>query len=982
MQWAAQGVFCSLDMFPDAPIRTLCVPERSLLLSSMVEEAWLCYFMLATLMHTNWAISHNIQESTESAGEAGTWYRLTNQTYYNNTALPTGHAKRQTYKHTTYHVLHDENKIKVVALTDYGIQASQVLCNSTYLQISSVDSISAILTALVPNDNQTVAVSGGSSMTCSGQTIMQHVLDWWHSGTTLTIIGRRAHITDILSHVTLNYQTNHLLKKSTTASRATRGMKRRENWVYRTQTETDGGPHLSKGRRMQVQSWWDDAWDYVTDAATDAVDDVVSVTDDVVSDVTTAADFVATGEASGSDTVTLFDTSFDQSKDFDDGLLTIQGTGSVDVSLEIDLQIADYTISSFSVTVTGDFNAGVTATFTYDYAKSDSDDATIYTLTLSDIDIQIGPFPLIVTPSIPINAGYSLDIEATLTATASATAEGSATFGFTYTPSANPTFAPVSTNSFSYDYDYSGWDAAATIAASVYIMPQLAFDLEFLGGPSVGVQISLDLADTFDNTASCTNVLTVGVSESVILGASVDISLAGYDLLTATAGPWTLVSYSQTLYTYATPSGCSDAGSSRTLALPSPGAPSQGHPRALPTPRASSAGSLAAQVYSGHGTPIIPWGTGCQTFIRHQNMSFRLTTSTPTLVRFTATISTITLFGYAVTRAVYDVIGDVDVAYGETSTLNISLVSNRTVSNSANTTGTDPYPPASLTASYSPNVFWTSIVAQDNCMLYEVVTPYVSNTKTAVELNCSTCTTDQKLQYIYTTYGRSNFQAESIEQSTQAARQSIALATTQNNYVSMDNMSYAALLADSAATTSLFGDVPITFLSFGSTASCAQVVSVSPGDTGFTWMGLQPRTASYSWLMSVDRLTQSGDIVYNETIVFQVPCPNGPLSLTVYSYSSQNPNLGITGVDILTDGGTIVAKGSMCQVTAMHTSSFAAVETDDNWYLYLLFLLLLAPVLMIPCCIYWYRQREARKHEEAMSIYFENEGVLEMWDNF
>jgi hypothetical protein len=223
------------------------------------------------------------------------------------------------------------------------------------------------------------------------------------------------------------------------------------------------------------------------------------------------------------------------------------------------------------VTVTEQFNAGVRTTAAFTCTLPYSSPA----VSLAHIPLDVAGFPVIITPQL------------SWLASASATIAGAAQFGVNQTASAMGGLSYSTQSGFQLLHSLtSNWnvDSSGSVSGSATLStgPQLVFDIDGQGGPSLGLTGALTAAvGTSPLSAALTGELsgTVGIDLDIFGVVQVDDDVHAFDVSTqlwhataASAGPPSTSSASQG----------GPGSSSSPPPTPTPSAPSAAPPVSLP----------------------------------------------------------------------------------------------------------------------------------------------------------------------------------------------------------------------------------------------------------------------------------------------------------------------------------------------------------------------------------------------------------------
>ena len=254
-----------------------------------------------------------------------------------------------------------------------------------------------------------------------------------------------------------------------------------------------------------------------------------------------------------------------------------------ELDLILDLDIADYKVSTFKVAAEGEFEASLTTTLSASYTKTFTYNKTVATLTLPTITFYISAIPITIDISAPVYVGIDATIKADAEISATGAVSGSAEFGLQYS---DGSFGWISDKSFSATGGLTAASAEATAVLDLWVMPVPTLTVEHIGGPDFSVKPALQLTAvgeinqdvlevlgieaTDDNsdgslTDECSNGISLAVSLGVeaAIGAEIDIEILDMEVFEWTSSQKVVYSTSDPLT-----SGCYSAGSLRRRATP------------------------------------------------------------------------------------------------------------------------------------------------------------------------------------------------------------------------------------------------------------------------------------------------------------------------------------------------------------------------------------------------------------------------------
>jgi hypothetical protein len=158
--------------------------------------------------------------------------------------------------------------------------------------------------------------------------------------------------------------------------------------------------------------------------------------------------------------------------------------------------------------------------------------------------------PVCIDADLPVQIGYDLDVAASAALSGGVNGSGHTRYGFYYT--ASDGFHGINQKDLNYSSGNLSLDASVAVDVSVYLLPSLVMNVDFIGGPSVGLNFFLE--GHFDNGTPFCNatddvqvVINAGLQASV--GAKLNVTTPSGTVIYQ-KGPFQLAVYSmkRTLY--------------------------------------------------------------------------------------------------------------------------------------------------------------------------------------------------------------------------------------------------------------------------------------------------------------------------------------------------------------------------------------------------------------------------------------------------
>lgn len=233
---------------------------------------------------------------------------------------------------------------------------------------------------------------------------------------------------------------------------------------------------------------------------------------------------------------------------------TVNGSTSFqfgsDVAFSLDLE--DYTLNTMSLLWQGSLTAGadlqldVTGEATYQ-----SRQYTLGVIPLPDITFEVAGIPFVVHSSLPVNASFTVTAESEAQMRASAQYTGTVNFGITYDGSSSS-----SSDGFQYVHDLTLKGSGSVTSSSesqgtlkLSFLPTLVTQVDYIGGPTVGFEVSPEMTVATTTASTCPPVVPGGalyltgslnIGASTTIGADIDIVVAGTTVLDKQLGPFTV----------------------------------------------------------------------------------------------------------------------------------------------------------------------------------------------------------------------------------------------------------------------------------------------------------------------------------------------------------------------------------------------------------------------------------------------------------
>ena len=263
-------------------------------------------------------------------------------------------------------------------------------------------------------------------------------------------------------------------------------------------------PEIDGGRR---RGWFSNVYN-----------SVVNTVNDVANTVVDAAAFVFDGNLHKQFTTpwTPYQGNYNiaefQVKAGQDSVGTASATfsGSMDLGININIDISSYSLQSFSASVNGKMQASLQATLTAEGVYSDQGSTQMKQLSIATGTIPIFGILVPVTLFLDISAGFNLKAQATGTISGSVSASGIVSAGFNYDGSS---LLPSADFDFQAAPSFNGPTLHATTLLEFHIMPELYLQVFYIGGPTLSLPIYAQVnAQALPRSSTSNDDASVGAS--------------------------------------------------------------------------------------------------------------------------------------------------------------------------------------------------------------------------------------------------------------------------------------------------------------------------------------------------------------------------------------------------------------------------------------------------------------------------------------
>jgi len=213
-------------------------------------------------------------------------------------------------------------------------------------------------------------------------------------------------------------------------------------------------------------------------------------------------------------------------------------------------------LKALKIVANGDVVMSVEGDMTFEIATNLlSGNFEIGSIDMAPIVFFLGPVPVVINAVIPIKAGYSVDIALATTTKLVGSAAGTIAYGVQYDPKEKD-FHWIHDNQISHTGNLAYVSTKAKVTVTAYLLPILALNIDYIGGPNIAFQPSLEaIFGVEPSNPTCTVSVALSWGFRVTLGAQILIKFAGSTLFEKFTTPLTIWSIKRPIT-----SGCAPLG--------------------------------------------------------------------------------------------------------------------------------------------------------------------------------------------------------------------------------------------------------------------------------------------------------------------------------------------------------------------------------------------------------------------------------------
>jgi len=178
-------------------------------------------------------------------------------------------------------------------------------------------------------------------------------------------------------------------------------------------------------------------------------------------------------------------------------------TFKLDPIVLFNLEISNNQLISAGASLKGNFGSTVRATASVSGAYTKSLESVVAKLSGPSIAFFVGAFPVTITSTFPISAGVSINAKASASTTATASAVGAVAGGLLF---ANNALSPLYDRSLSFSFAQPTYKAAASLSATVYLLPQLSVTVVGVISATTTVKPFVDFEASGNGVSKCPGI--------------------------------------------------------------------------------------------------------------------------------------------------------------------------------------------------------------------------------------------------------------------------------------------------------------------------------------------------------------------------------------------------------------------------------------------------------------------------------------------